>query len=351
MKASQKDFAAAAPRAVRDCRIFYFCGPDEGGASVAAARIAAMLPDAGERVELSGADLRRDPVALADEARSTSLFAGARHLWVRTQGDESAAAVENLVGQIDAGEGGICPVLIIATAATDKSRIAKLLEKRGDALVAMFYPPDLGQVTGAVRTMADRAGIRLNGDLAERLARAAGLDVRLAQSEVDKLALYLGAAPAAPVTATPEAFEEICARTEDDGFAPLVNAVLSGETNRLPGELRRMREMSMSPVAVLLAIERRAAQLAGLATRLGPAGNVERFVEAESKARRIFWKDRRDITVQLQRWRGARIGRLNARLLALHQALLASSNPGETLLAQEITQIARFAATAARPRR
>ena len=34
---------------------------------------------------------------------------------------------------------------------------------------------------------------------------------------------------------------------------PLVNAVLSGEANRLPGELRRFRELALNPVAVVLA--------------------------------------------------------------------------------------------------
>ena len=146
MKATQKDFAAVAPRAARDAGVFFFCGPDEAGAAAAAQRVAAMLADPGERIEISGGDLRRDPVLLADEARSTSLFAGARHIVVRANGDEAHDAVANHLAAIDAGEGSACPVLVVATSATDKSRSAKLLEKRGDALVAMFWPPDLNQV-------------------------------------------------------------------------------------------------------------------------------------------------------------------------------------------------------------
>ena len=80
---------------------------------------------------------------------------------------------------------------------------------------------------------------------------------------------------------------------------PLVNAVLSGEVNRLPGELRRMREVSLNPVGVLLAFERRAAQLAQLAARLGPGGRVNDLLDAEQKAHRVFLRDRRDLAVQL----------------------------------------------------
>ena len=148
MKATQKDFRQAAVRAARDCRIFYFCGPDEAGAAAAAAAIVALLPDAGERVELSGGDVRSDPSRLGDEARSSSLFDNARHIHVRANGDDAHEAVRLLLETIDAGEGdGACPVLIVASAATDKSRTAKLLEKRGDALVGIFYPQDLSTIT------------------------------------------------------------------------------------------------------------------------------------------------------------------------------------------------------------
>jgi DNA polymerase-3 subunit delta len=343
MKATQKDFLAVAPRAATKAKVFFFCGPDEAGAAAAAQRIAAMIEDPGERIDIAGADLRRDPVQLADEARSTSLFAEARHIVVRASGDEAHDALANHLAAIDSGEGAACPVLVVASSATDKSRTAKLLEKRDDALVAMFYPPDVGQLRDAVRTMGDELGLKLSGDMAERIARAAGLDVRLAQSEVTKLATYLDAHPSAPVAGDPEAFDAVGARTEDDGFAPVVNAVLSGKTARLSGELHRMRELSLNPVGLLLAFERRVAQLAQLNARLGPRESAATLVSTEARARRIFWKDEKDIAEQLTIWRGEKMARLVARLVELHRELLSSSAAGEALLAQALARLSRAA--------
>lgn len=340
MKATQKDFTAAAQRAIGAARVFFFCGPDEAGAHDAAQKILGMLPDPGERIELSGAELRRDPVKLGDEARSNSLFGGARHIMIRAQGDELHDAVEVLLS----GEVEPCPVLIVATGATDKSRTAKLLADRPDALVAMFHPPDLRSVATAVRTMADAAGLRIGGDLAERIARASGLDTRLAQSEVTKLALYLDASPESPRSADAAALDAIGAKTEDDGFGALVNAVLAGETGKLSGELRRMRELGLNPVGTLLAFERRAAQLAVLAAKLGPRGDVNALLAAEKQARRIFWKDERDLGVQLRRWRGKKLERLVEKLAGLHRALLGNSQNAELLLAQGLAEISRAAA-------
>jgi DNA polymerase-3 subunit delta len=345
VKATQKDFATVAQRAVGTARVFFFCGPDEAGAYDAARKILEMLPDPGERIELSGGELRRDPVKLGDEARSNSLFGGARHIMIRAQGDEVHDAVEVLLS------GGVepCPVLIVASGATDKSRTAKLLADRPDALVAMFHPPDLRSVAGAVRTMADAAGLRIGGDLAERIARASGLDTRLAQSEVTKLALYLDASPEAPRAADAAALDAIGARTEDDGFGALVNAVLAGETGKLSGELRRMRELGLNPVGTLLAFERRATQLAALAAKLGPAqgrggGDVASLLASEKQARRIFWKDERDLGVQLKKWRGKKLERLVDKLAGLHRSLLGNSQNAELLLAQGLAEIARAAA-------
>jgi DNA polymerase-3 subunit delta len=191
--------------------------------------------------------------------------------------------------------------------------------------------------------MADAAGLRLNGDIAERIARAAGLDVRLARSEVEKLALYLDASPAAPRNADAEALEAIGATTEEDGFAALVNAVLGGEVRKIPAEIQRMRTLSLNPVGVLLAIERRAAQLARLAATLGGRrlGDLDRGAKARLG---IFWKEERDIAAQLQRWRGRDLDRLVAKVVALHRALLANSQSAELLLAQGLAEIARHAA-------
>lgn len=344
MKATQRDFAQTAERAASQCGLFFFCGPDEAGSAAAANRIVELLGDVGERIEISGADLRSDPARLGDEARSSSLFGDKRHIFVRASGDEAHDALKALIETGEAGAGDAAPVLVVAVSATDKSRTAKLLEKRKDALVAMFYPPDLSSVTMSVRGMADAAGLRLTGDIAERIARAAGLDVRLAQSEVTKLALYCDASPQSPKQVSAADLEAIGAATEDDGFAPLVNAVLSGEVNKLDRELRRMREQSINPVGLLLAVERRAAQLAQITAKLGPRGSLDDLGRGEKAQLGIFFREERDVRAQLKAWHRRKLERLGPRLVEMHRSLLSNSQAAETLLAQGLVDIARFAA-------
>lgn len=340
MKLTNRDFAAKARGIVRDCGIFFFCGPDEAGASAAANGLVTLLPEAGERIELTGAELRDDPARLGDEARSSSLFGDARHIWVRANGEDALAALETLIATGEAGAGAACPVIVVATSATDKSRTAKLLEKRKDAVVAMFYAPDLAAVTQSVRAMGDAAGVHLGGELAERIARAANLDVRLAQSEVEKLALYLDASPQAPRQADSQALDAVGAPCEDDGFAPLVDVVLGGDTGQLASELRRMRELSLNPVGTLLAFERRAALLAKIAAR----GSGRAPDKGELQRLGVFWRDQQAVLRQAAIWRGPRLARLADWLVELHRRLFADNQGAELLLAQGLTAIARQAA-------
>jgi DNA polymerase-3 subunit delta len=344
MKLAQRDFTARSARLAREANLFFLCGPDEAGALAAAQTLTGQLPEPGERIDLSGADLKADPARLGDEARSQSLFGGTRHIFARVNGDDACEAVKILLETGEAGAGAACPVIIQAASATDKARTAKLLEPRPDAVVAMFWPPDLRSMTQTVRTLGDAAGVRLTSELAERIARGTSLDVRLAGSEVDKLALYLDASPHSPRTATAETLNEIGAAVEEEGFTPLVNAVLSGDTKRLGAEMQRMRDLQLNPVGLCLAFERRVAQMAQIAARMGPRGNVAQTLEAEQKARRIFWRDRADLEVQLKRWQGADLHRLVERIALLHRALMRDSRAAEVRLAQELTAIARVAA-------
>ncbi|EGD57225.1 DNA polymerase III, delta subunit [Novosphingobium nitrogenifigens DSM 19370] len=339
MKATHKTFAGMMDRALRQARVFYFCGADEAGASDAAARVIERLGPA-EKVEMTGAELRRDPVRLADEARSTSLFGDHRIIIITMSGDEAYEAISTLIADPVPG----WPVLAIAGGATDKSRIAKLLADRDDALVTVFHPPDLRAVAEMVRTLGDTAGLRLNSGLAEQIALATGLDTRMARSEIEKLVLYLDAAPESPRAPTPADLAAIGAATEDDSIAPLINAALGGQTKQVGHELARVTAQDVNGVALLLAFERRVVTLFQLAGRLGTRTDISAFLEGEIQARRVFFRDKADLAQQLGRWRGARLERLAQRLIALHRAMLTDNRLSGLRLAHEVVEVVRAAA-------
>lgn len=335
MKATHKTFAATLARAAGTIRLWYFCGADEAGAADGAARVLARI-GAEERVDLAGAELKRDPARLVDEARSASLFGATRVIVVTTAGDEAHDAV---AARIDDAVPG-WPVLVIATSATDKSRVAKLLVDRDDALVTVFHPPEAGAVRDWVRDYAGTVGLKLGDEMAARIAAAAAFDTRIARSEIDKLALYCDASPQAPRAPDARDLAAIGTETADDGLAGLVAATLGGDVARLRAEMPRLVAGDVNPVGLLLAIERRAVQLAQLSARIGTGGNIRAVLEQE----RVFFRDRDELAAQLSRWRGARLERLIERLAELHRAMLTDSRSAALRLQQALAEFARAAA-------
>jgi len=97
-------------------------------------------------------------------------------------------------------------------------------------------------------------------------------------------------------------------------------------------------------VGLLLAFERRAAQLAQLAAKLGPGGDIGALLETEKAARRVFWKDVPDLSAQMRIWRGRSLERLVDRLMQLHRQLMRDNQGAVGLLSQGLAEIARAAA-------
>ena len=108
---------------------------------------------------------------------------------------------------------------------------------------------------------------------------------------------------------------------------------------RLPGEISA-------------SLERRAAQLAQIAAKIGTSARIQSLGQGEKMGLGIFFREERAIIHQFERWmlpaaRGARETRLDKlipRLTALHRNLLANSQTAELLLAQELSEIGRYAA-------
>ena len=99
MKASQKDFKAQAAKAARTAQVFYFCGPDEAGAHDAAHTVAALLPDPGERIELTGAEFDL-LVCLCDHAGRVIARERLIELSRMRLGDSSDRSIDVLVSRL-----------------------------------------------------------------------------------------------------------------------------------------------------------------------------------------------------------------------------------------------------------
>ena len=92
-----------------------------------------------------------------------------------------------------------------------------------------------GQLDQIAAAIAQERGLRLPAELSRRIVELTAGDRALMAGEIEKLALFLDAAPEHPATATAEALDALSAEAVDADTGPLVNAVIGGMSGVLYG--------------------------------------------------------------------------------------------------------------------
>ncbi len=338
-KPSESDFVAAITKRP-EIRLFCVFGQDESAIADIAAKLAQQLGPDVERVDIDSDKIRNDATLLLDEATSLSLFGGARYLRVHVRREEGLAAFENL---LEANQTG-CPVIAIAGDLKKTSKLRKLLEGSKSALTHICYAPDEGDAAIAVMAAATAAGLRLDRALATRIARYTSGDRKLAAIEVEKLALYYDSSPEYPATVDVTAFEALSAETDEENVQTLINCVMGGDVRKLGIELMRARQVGLDAIRIIRALQRRVTLLCSLRGKVDGGASAGSLVRATPS---IFFKEKNDVTGQLERWQSARLAGLNGHLLDIERRLMSvKAELGGVLLEQELSRIARAAARA-----
>ncbi|MEY3703624.1 MAG: hypothetical protein RLZZ561_1244 [Pseudomonadota bacterium] len=338
MKANANEIARALDAANGPVRFFLLYGPDEAGSAALARRLERAMGQEAERIDLDGSTLKADPARLADEAASISLFGERRWIRIQPAGDEIAAAVASLLEADVAGN----PVVALAGALKPSSPLVKLALDHKLALAHPSYVPDARDAAQIAETLAREAGLRLPRDLGRTLAISCSNDRSIMAQEIEKLALYLDAAPDRPAEATAEALEAIGAANPDGELSKLVDAIMGGQPGRVGAEIARLGQSGIAGIPVLRALFRRLILLAALRRDIDGGMSPAAAVEARGKA--IFFKEKPAITDQASRWPADRLAALADKLLSAERVLKSSGTAGEILAEAEMLTISRFAA-------
>lgn len=319
-------------------RLLFLYGPDEGGAATLVKRMDRAMGDGAERIDMDGPALKQDPARLSDEAAAFSMFGDRRWIRLTGVGEESLPALEALLD----GAPPENPVVAVAGDLRKTSKLLKYLTDHPAALVHACYLPDQREAAMFATDMARERGLGLPPDLARRLAELNGNDRALIGNEVEKLALYLDAAPDRPADLTAEALDALSAENAEGDVGPLVNAVMGGRVHNLLHELAMMEMRGAALASVMRPLIGRAMVLSAI---LGEMERGARLDEAYArKGKGIFWKDEDHVKRQVRRWSAATIARAIERLTEAERLTRNVRSVGEAGVRQILLSIAMQAA-------
>ena len=338
MKANKAQIERALDTPPADIRLFFLYGPDESGSVALAKRLERAMGDGAQRIDLDGATLKGDPARLSDEAASMSMFGDRQWIRLTPFGDEALPAIEALLQAEHAGN----PVVAIAGALKGSSKLVKLALDHKAVMACASYVPEGRDADQLAIGIARDLGLRLPQELARRIGDLTGGDRSLMAGEIEKLALFLDAAPEHPVEATAEALNALSAESLEEDIGPLVNAVLGGDLKTMHSELAGLRVIGTNMGSILRPLQNRAMLLANIRAEFDASGRLDAAIETAGKA--IFWKDKATVTRQVKLWDATGIARVIQRLGTAERASRSSRNAGDIMVTHELLTIARQAA-------
>ncbi len=334
MKAVKASLNAALDRPASNIRFYLFYGPDEAGSRALAMRLLRGLGNA-EKFVVVGSAVKNDPASLADEAGALALFGGARALWIEPAGEDIVEGVSALL-DATASESA---VVAVAGALRKTSGLLKLAESHPAAIAHCSYVPEGRDMERVIADLAREVGLRVSPDVSQRLAAAANSNQAIAASELEKFALYLGAAPATPCELDHDTLDLLSADAAEGDLLRLGDLALSGRMDALLEELGRVPPGGNEAIPVIRALQRRLLMLAPLRARVERGESIDGALTSMGKA--LFWKDKEPVKRMLSAWSAERIANASARIAALERQLMLTKTPEQASLGETLVTLAR----------
>ena len=248
-------------------------GNDDGLVAERAAALAKTvcddLKDPFRVVDIAGDALKNDPARLADEFGAMSLMGGRRVVRVRPAGEETTAALENLV-EATAGD---ALIVIEGGNLTPRSGLRTLAETEACLAALPCYMDNEAALEGLVESTARAQGLSVDPAALEWIVERLGGDRGQSRSEIDKLLLYKEGDGAKTVSL--EDALAVLGDTAAIGIDDVVAATFDGELVALDRALDRVFAEGGNPVQLVRALQRHADQLhlvAGHAAGFGGTG-------------------------------------------------------------------------------
>ena len=330
-----KSTASALNRPDPATRFYLFYGPDDAGSRHLATRLLENL--GAEKFAVMATAVKTDPALLADEASAMALFGGPRAIWIEPAGDEITDGVASALDAASVES----PVIVIAGALRKTSGLVKLAESHPKAAAIISYVPE-GRDAEQMTINAGRAeGLRINGDVAARVAADCGNNQAIVAQEVAKFAIYLDAAPDRVRELTHDIVDLLGADSSDGNLTQLGDLALAGNGRALLEEFDRAAIAPSEAIPVVRALQRRLLQLAPLRARVERGERVDGVLTSVGKT--LFWKDKSLVQRLLSTWNADGIAQAIERSAALERATILSNEPPVAALGEELVTIARAA--------
>jgi DNA polymerase-3 subunit delta len=340
MKVAPRDLPRFFSSAEESVGAVLFYGPDQGLVRERAVdlvtRLAGDIRDPFRVAELTPAQLKEDPVRLADEAAALSLTGGRRVLRLREAGDGLAHALGELLEEMT-------PAAFLVLEAGElgpRSSLRVLFERLPRAAAVPCYLDDEEALQQVIADWLKTHRFTADRDAIDFLLARLGGDRGITRQELEKLALYLGPAemagsPApAPRRLTLADAEAVVGDSSALTLDDLALALADGDSAALDRAYRRALEEGSDAIAILRAAARHLLRLHQVAS----AEDSRAAIKALRPP--VFFKLEQRFLTQLRLWPASRLAEALDRLIQAEARIKTNAQPRDAIAERALLEVA-----------
>ena len=315
-------------------RVVLVYGPDDGlmreRSKTIAKTIVEDLEDPFNVIVLSGDILNDDPARLSDEADAMSMMGGARLIRIEGGGDKLTPLIKNYLE--DPSEENL--VIIEAGEFGTRSSLRGLCEKAKNAAALPCYVEDERGVSNLIREMLSHGGYRIDNDALHWLSANIIGDRGRARGEIDKLITYMGADEKAVRL---EDVRASCGEAGAGSLDDLIYSITGANPQNAMTAFNRLIGEGVPEIVILRTLQNHFRRLHYTGAMMREGKSPEQAVKSLQPP--IFFKFESAFKAQLNKWRGAKLDMVMAKLADLEAQTKTTGAPVQTLCAQAILSL------------
>jgi DNA polymerase-3 subunit delta len=338
MKLNPRDAGAflAAPDAKAGAALLY--GPDAGLIRERAQAIVAKVLGAGydpmNRVDLSAEQVKADPASLRDELAALSLMGGRRLVVLRDATDKLSGTIEEALLSLKT----TTYLIVLSDELSATSALRKFFEQGERCAALPCYRDEGRNLEETLQTALKTHGLKATRDAMQFLLSHLGNDRGITLSEVEKIALYLGAEK----EVTLQVAGKLIGHNAAEGLEDICQAVTLGQAAVTHGLLMRLVGEGTQPVAIVRALIRHFQRLETALAHVASGQSVEQALSALRPP--VFFKYAPPMKRALSLWSARQVAQALALVLRTERDLKSGHLSPALVIDHALMQAARMAA-------
>ncbi len=327
-------FLKAPDKAVRAILVY---GPDQGlvkeRAKILGLTVVPDLNDPFNAAHLTGELIESDPSRFFDEVNAQSLMGGTRLIRVTDVDNKFAVHLKDWL-KTTPSDGAL--VVIEGGNLGPRDALRKQCEEAANAAALPCYVPDDRDMANFIRDLIRDQGKTVDQDAAIWLSHALKGDRSLARMEIEKLCLYVG--PQQGSITLPDA-QASCGESGDQGLDDLIYATFGRDPLKVMTTYRRLLDEGTELIIIERSLQNHVRRLHQVKIDIEENGQSVDIAMKKLQPP-VFFKQEDKFRAQINRFSGAYLRRLLARLSEIEADTKRTGTPSRALIGDALLKLA-----------